>query len=164
MFAVLLMPACQVADQPLFFTIQQVVLMTISIINGPNLNLLGTRETGIYGSETFEAFFQKLRKKYPRINFDYYQSNVEGELVNEIQKCATMDGIILNAGAYTHTSLAIADAVSAIKTPVIEVHVSNIAAREDFRKHSYLSAVCSGTIFGFGLKGYDLAVVALSDR
>lgn len=134
--------------------------MKIAIINGPNLNLLGQRETKIYGDKTFEEYFQSLREKYPAIDFDYYQSNVEGELVNQIQKCAMMDGIILNAGAYTHTSVAIADAVAAIKAPVIEVHISNIAAREDFRKHSYLSAVCSGTIFGFGLVGYELAVKA----
>lgn len=136
--------------------------MKIKIINGPNLNLLGSRETNIYGSENFESYLDKLKKKFPVIEFDYYQSNVEGEIVNEIQKAASsFDGIILNAGAYTHTSIAIADAVSAIKTPVIEVHISNIAAREDFRKHSYLSSVCSGTIFGFGLKGYQLAVLSL---
>jgi len=137
--------------------------MKIAIINGPNLNLLGSRETSIYGGESFEEYFKKLRAKFPKIDFDYYQSNVEGELVNQIQKCGSiMDGIILNAGAYTHTSIAIADAVSAIKVPVIEVHISNIAAREEFRKHSYLSSVCKGTIFGLGLKGYELAVVALS--
>ncbi len=139
--------------------------MKIAIINGPNLNLIGSREPGIYGSETFESYFQKLRKKFPRIDFDYYQSNVEGELVNEIQNAGkNMDGIILNAGAYTHTSIAIGDAIAAIKIPVVEVHISNIAAREDFRKHSYLSAVCAGTIFGFGLTGYELAVIALSDK
>lgn len=136
--------------------------MKIAIINGPNLNLLGTRDTDVYGKESFEDYFRKLRKDYEQIDFDYYQSNVEGEIVNEIQKCATnMDGIILNAGAYSHTSLAIADAVSAIKIPVVEVHISNIAAREDFRKHSFLSAKCSGTIFGFGLDGYRLAVEGL---
>ncbi|MBN9351941.1 MAG: type II 3-dehydroquinate dehydratase [Chitinophagaceae bacterium] len=133
--------------------------MKISIINGPNLNLLGSRETNIYGGETFESYFQKLRKKYPQTDFDYFQSNVEGELINEIQNAGKkMDGIILNAGGYTHTSIAIGDAIKAIKIPVIEVHISNIAAREDFRKHSYLSSVCSGTIFGFGLNGYELAV------
>lgn len=139
--------------------------MKIAIINGPNLNLLGTREKGIYGNETFEEFFQKLKKKFPKIDFDFYQSNVEGELVNVIQKFSqTMDGIILNAGAYTHTSIAIADAVAAIKIPVVEVHISNIAAREEFRKHSHLSAVCSGTIFGFGMKGYELAVESFISR
>lgn len=136
--------------------------MKIAIINGPNLNLLGSRETSVYGNESFEAYFQKLRNKYKQIDFDYYQSNIEGELINEIQKSGkNMDGIILNAGAYTHTSIAIGDAVAAIKIPVIEVHISNIAKREDFRKHSYLSAVCSGTIFGFGLHGYELAVEGL---
>lgn len=136
--------------------------MKIAIINGPNLNLLGTRDTDVYGKESFEDYFRKLRKDYEQIDFDYYQSNVEGEIVNEIQKCANnMDGIILNAGAYSHTSLAIADAVAAIKIPVAEVHISNIAAREDFRKHSFLSAKCSGTIFGFGLDGYRLAVEGL---
>lgn len=139
--------------------------MKIAIINGPNLNLLGSREKGIYGNETFEEYFQKLRKKYPKVDFDYYQSNVEGELVNEIQKFSgKKDGIILNAGAYTHTSIAIADAVAAIKTPVIEVHISNIAAREDFRKYSHLSAVCDGTIFGFGLQCYELAVLAFIEK
>ena len=136
--------------------------MKIAIINGPNLNLIGTREKGIYGSKSFEEYFQMLRNKFSKIDFDYYQSNVEGELVNEIQAAAkTMDGIILNAGAYTHTSIAIGDAIAAIKIPVVEVHISNIAAREDFRKHSYISSVCSGTLFGFGLDGYELAVQAL---
>lgn len=136
--------------------------MKIAIINGPNLNLIGTREKGIYGSKSFEEYFQMLRNKFSKIDFDYYQSNVEGELVNEIQAAAkAMDGIILNAGAYTHTSIAIGDAIAAIKIPVVEVHISNIAAREDFRKHSYISSVCSGTLFGFGLDGYELAVQAL---
>lgn len=133
--------------------------MKIAIINGPNLNLIGTREPGVYGSETFEHYFNKLRKKYESIDFDYFQSNVEGELINEIQSAALkMDGIILNAGAYTHTSLAIGDAVAAIKVPVVEVHISNIEAREEFRKYSHISSKCAGTIFGFGLKGYVLAV------
>lgn len=133
--------------------------MKLAIINGPNLNLIGTREPGIYGSETFEQYFQKLRKKYESIDFDYFQSNIEGELINEIQAAAKkMDGIILNAGAYTHTSIAIGDAIAAIKIPVVEVHISNIEAREEFRKFSYISAKCAGTIFGFGLQGYDLAV------
>ena len=133
--------------------------MKISIINGPNLNLLGTREPGIYGSTTFEDYFQKLRKEYETIDFDYFQSNVEGELINEIQKAAqTMDGIILNAGAYTHTSIAIGDAIASIKIPVVEVHISNVEAREDFRKFSHISSKCAGTISGFGLKSYLLAV------
>lgn len=133
--------------------------MKIAIINGPNLNLVGARETDVYGSESFEHYFAKLRKKYEKIDFDYYQSNVEGELINEIQNAARkMDGIILNAGAYTHTSVAIGDAIAAIGVPVIEVHISNIEAREDFRKISHISAKCAGTIFGFGLRGYELAV------
>jgi len=133
--------------------------MKISIINGPNLNLIGTRETDIYGSESFEHFFQKLRKKYERVDFDYFQSNIEGELINEIQRAGMkMDGIILNPGGYSHTSVAIGDAIAAIKIPVIELHVSNINAREDFRKLSYVSAKCKGTISGLGLKGYELAV------
>lgn len=133
--------------------------MKLSIINGPNLNLIGTREPGIYGSETFEDYFQKLRKKYENIDFDYFQSNVEGELINEIQAAdKKADGIILNAGAYTHTSIAIGDAIAGIKTPVVEVHISNIEAREEFRKFSHISAKCAGTIFGFGMKGYMLAV------
>lgn len=139
--------------------------MKIAIINGPNLNLIGMREPGIYGKESFETFLEKLRVRFPKIELTYFQSNVEGELVNEIQQRNTdSDAIILNAGAYTHTSIAIADAIAAIKIPVIEVHISNIAAREDFRKHSYLSTVCSGTIFGFGLKGYTLAVLSLLDE
>jgi 3-dehydroquinate dehydratase-2 len=133
--------------------------MKICIINGPNLNLIGSREPGIYGSETFEHFFQKLRKEYATIDFDYFQSNVEGELINKIQQsAANMDGIILNAGGYTHTSVAIGDAIAAIKTPVIEVHISNVEAREDFRKISHITAKCAGTISGFGLKSYLLAV------
>ena len=133
--------------------------MKIAIINGPNLNLIGTRETGIYGAETFEHYFATLSRQYPQVALDYFQSNVEGELINEIHKAATIvDGIILNAGAYTHTSLAIGDAVAAIKIPVVEVHISNIEAREEFRKYSHISAKCAGTIFGFGLKGYGLAV------
>ena len=133
--------------------------MKLSIINGPNLNLIGTREPGVYGSESFEHFFQKLRKEYEMIDFDYFQSNVEGELINEIQESAKhMDGIILNAGGYTHTSVAIGDAIAAVKVPVVEVHISNVEAREEFRKLSHISAKCVGTISGFGLKSYLLAV------
>ncbi|MDP4283729.1 MAG: type II 3-dehydroquinate dehydratase [Bacteroidota bacterium] len=133
--------------------------MKIAIINGPNLNLIGSRETDIYGSESFEHYFGKLRKKYETIDFDYYQSNVEGELINEIQKSGkTMDGIILNAGGYTHTSIAIGDAIAAIKIPVVEVHISNVEAREEFRKYSHISSKCAGTISGFGLKSYLLAI------
>lgn len=139
--------------------------MKISIINGPNLNLVGTREPGIYGSETFEHYFQKLRKKFETIDFDYFQSNVEGELINEIQNVAkTSDGIILNAGGYTHTSVAIGDSIAAIKVPVVEVHISNVAAREEFRKLSHISAKCAGTIAGFGLKSYLLAVESFLEK
>ncbi len=133
--------------------------MKISIINGPNLNLIGTRETDIYGSETFEHYFQKLRKKYENVDFDYFQSNVEGEIINEIQRAGNkMDGIILNPAGYSHTSVAIGDAIAAVKAPVVEVHISNIDAREEFRKLSHVSAKCKGTISGLGLKGYALAV------
>lgn len=130
----------------------------ISIINGPNLNLLGQREVSIYGTETFEDYLAKLKKKFPEINISYFQSNVEGEIVTQIQKDSNKDGIIINAGAYTHTSIAIADAISAIKAPVIEVHISNILAREEYRHKSFLSPVCKGSLFGFGLKGYELAL------
>lgn len=130
----------------------------ISIINGPNLNLLGQREVSIYGTETFEDYLAKLKKKFPEINISYFQSNVEGEIVTQIQKDSNKDGIIINAGAYTHTSIAIADAIAAIQTPVIEVHISNILAREEYRHKSFLSPVCQGSLFGFGLKGYELAL------
>ncbi len=133
--------------------------MKIAIINGPNLNLLGTREPGIYGSETFEQFFTALQKKYPAVSFSYFQSNVEGELINELQRVGfDYDGIIMNPGGYTHTSVAIGDAIAAIKTPVIEVHISNVHAREDFRKISHVSAKSRGTIAGLGMKGYELAL------
>ncbi|HTS45040.1 MAG TPA: type II 3-dehydroquinate dehydratase [Puia sp.] len=133
--------------------------MKIAIINGPNLNLLGTREPEVYGSKTFEQFFSELEKKYPQIEFEYFQSNVEGELINVLQKKGfSGDGIILNPGGYTHTSVAIGDAVASIKVPVIEVHISNIYAREDFRKISHVSAKCKGTIAGLGLMGYELAL------
>jgi 3-dehydroquinate dehydratase II len=133
--------------------------MRIAIINGPNLNLLGIREPEVYGSRTFEQFFGDLQKKYPAIEFTYYQSNVEGELIDELQRAGSAaDGIILNPGGYTHTSVAIGDAIAAIKAPVIEVHISNVQAREDFRKLSHVSAKAKGTIAGLGLKGYELAV------
>jgi 3-dehydroquinate dehydratase-2 len=131
----------------------------ITIINGPNLNLLGKREPGIYGSSDFESFLANLRSKYPDITILYYQSNVEGELINAIQEHGfSADGIILNPGGYTHTSVAIGDAIAAIKTPVIEVHISNVHAREEFRKLSHVSAKARGTICGLGLDGYDLAI------
>lgn len=132
----------------------------IIIINGPNLNLLGKRETDIYGTTTFEEFFEDIKDIYNgEVNLSYYQSNVEGELVNKLQETGfSFDGIILNAGGYTHTSVAIRDAIAAIKTPVVEVHISNIYAREEFRQHSLISAVCKGTIAGFGLDSYILAL------
>ncbi|HYO21434.1 MAG TPA: type II 3-dehydroquinate dehydratase [Flavisolibacter sp.] len=133
--------------------------MRISIINGPNLNLLGKRETDIYGNMSFENYLDKLKASYPQVAFAYYQSNVEGELINEIQRAGfEYDGIILNPGGYTHTSVAIGDAIAAIKCPVIEVHISNVHAREDFRKLSHVSGKSVGSIFGLGLKGYDLAI------
>ena len=133
--------------------------MKIAIINGPNLNLLGQREPGIYGSDSFESFFEKLKERYPHVSFEYFQSNVEGELVNALQKYgASSDAIVLNPAAYTHTSVAIGDCIAAIKAPVIEVHISNVHAREDFRKLSHVSAKSAGTICGLGLDGYRLAV------
>jgi 3-dehydroquinate dehydratase II len=133
--------------------------MKIAIINGPNLNLLGKRETGIYGEKPFDIFFNELQKKYPHIHLHYFQSNVEGELVNELQRIGfDFDGIILNPAAYTHTSVAIGDAVAAINAPVVEVHISNVHAREDFRKLSHVSGKSAGSIFGLGLKGYELAL------
>lgn len=139
--------------------------MQVLILNGPNLNLLGVREPEVYGNESFTDFLEKLRKKYPLIRIEYYQSNIEGELINKIHEVGFLyDGIILNAGAYTHTSVAIADAVSAVKTPVIEVHISNTARRESFRHVSYLTAVCRGIIMGFGLSSYELALLALINK
>lgn len=133
--------------------------MQIAIINGPNLNLLGKRETDIYGSQTFEDFFETLKAKFPTINFHYYQSNVEGEIINEVQRLGySYDAIIINPGGYTHTSVALGDAIAAIKTPVIEVHISNIFGREEFRKLSHVSGKSVGVISGLGLKGYELAV------
>ncbi len=138
--------------------------MKIAIINGPNLNLLGKREPGIYGAQDFESFLHELKLKFKHIAFEYYQSNVEGELINKLHEVGfTYDGIILNAGGYTHTSVALADAVAAIKTPVIEVHISNIFAREDYRKTSLIAPKCKGSISGFGLKSYELAVQSFLD-
>jgi len=131
----------------------------IAILNGPNLNLLGTREPDVYGRQTFEQYFGGLQKQYPEVEFSYFQSNVEGELINELQRVGfTFDGILLNPGGYTHTSVAIGDAIAAIKTPVIEVHISNVHAREEFRKLSHVSAKARGTIMGLGLKGYELGL------
>ena len=135
--------------------------MKIQIINGPNLNLLGKREPGIYGSEGFETFFEQLQAKYPDIELSYYQSNVEGEIINKLHDVGfSFDGIILNAGAYTHTSVAIADAVAGINTPVTEVHISNVYAREEFRHHSMMAKNCKGIISGFGLLSYELALLS----
>ena len=139
--------------------------MKIAIINGPNLNLLGKRETNIYGDMSFEDYFSQLINIFPAVTLHYYQSNVEGELINELQRTGfEYDGIILNPGGYTHTSVAIGDAIAAIKTPVIEVHISNVHAREDFRKLSHVSGKSVGSIFGLGLKGYELAVKWFVDR
>ncbi|MFT7033617.1 MAG: 3-dehydroquinate dehydratase-2 [Cyclobacteriaceae bacterium] len=133
--------------------------MKILILNGPNLNLLGKREPEIYGSNNFESYFEKLQKEFEGVELEYFQSNHEGDIVDKIQEVGfDYDGIALNAGAYTHTSVAIADAIKAISCPVIEVHISNIFTREEFRHHSYISAVSVGIISGFGLNGYKLAV------
>ncbi len=133
--------------------------MQIAIINGPNLNLLGLREPEVYGSQSFEEYLVELKNKYPSVDFSYFQSNVEGELIDELQrKGFSVSGIVFNPGGYTHTSVAIGDALAAITSPVVEVHISNIHAREDFRKISHVSARCKGTITGLGLKGYELAL------
>jgi 3-dehydroquinate dehydratase II len=133
--------------------------MKISIVNGPNLNLLGKREKGIYGDSSFEDWLEKIRRLFPQIELEYYQSNVEGELVNYIQKVGfSTDGIVLNAGAYTHTSVAIRDAIAAITAPVVEVHISNILTRESFRHVSIIGPVCKGSIMGFSLDSYRLGI------
>lgn len=134
-------------------------MLKIAIINGPNLNLLGKREPGVYGSMSFDTYFEQLKSAFPEVAFSYFQSNIEGELINAIQQAGfDHDGIILNPGGYTHTSVALGDAIAAITTPVIEVHISNVHAREDFRKISHVSAKSRGTICGLGLPGYGLAV------
>ena len=133
--------------------------MKIQIINGPNLNLLGKREPSIYGGQSFEEFFEDLKKRFPKVAFQYYQSNVEGEIVNKLHETGfDFDGIILNAGAYTHTSIAIHDAIGGIKTPVIEVHISNVYGREEFRHKSLITSKCVGLLTGFGMEGYAMAV------
>jgi 3-dehydroquinate dehydratase II len=133
--------------------------MKLIIINGPNLNLLGTREPEIYGSESFEDYFKKLKVKYKDIEISYFQSNHEGEIIDKIHEIGfSFDGIIINAGGLTHTSVALADALGSVKTTAVEVHISNIHAREEFRKHSFLTPKCVGLITGLGLKGYELAV------
>jgi 3-dehydroquinate dehydratase-2 len=136
--------------------------MKIQIINGPNLNLLGTREPGIYGSSSFDQYLPQLQARYPDVEIAYYQSNIEGELINKMQEVGfSCDGIVLNAGAYTHTSVALHDCIRSLKCPVIEVHISNVHQREAFRHHSFISSACKGVICGFGLDSYRLAVEAL---
>jgi 3-dehydroquinate dehydratase II len=133
--------------------------MKIMIINGPNLNLLGKREPEVYGTTTFQEYFQELQRKYPAVDLEYFQSNIEGELIDKIQQIGfTYDGILLNAAAYTHTSVGIGDAVKAITSPVIEVHISNTYSRESFRHQSFISANAKGIVIGFGLKSYELAL------
>lgn len=133
--------------------------MKIIIINGPNLNLLGTREKEIYGDQQFEAYFDTLKENFEKVSLDYFQSNHEGALIDKLHEVGfSYDGIIVNLAGYTHTSIALADAISAIKSPVVEVHISNIHAREDFRAHTFTGAKCKGIISGLGLKGYDLAI------
>nr|WP_314518530.1 type II 3-dehydroquinate dehydratase [uncultured Prevotella sp.] len=135
--------------------------MKVIIINGPNLNLLGIREPGIYGKESMEAYLQQLRKDYPNVEIEYYQSNIEGELINKLQEVGfSYDGIVLNAGAYTHTSIALLDCIRSLQTPVIEVHISNVNDREEFRRHSMIASACKGTIQGFGMNSYRLAIEA----
>ncbi len=139
--------------------------MKIAIINGPNLNLLGKREPEVYGHQNFDEYYKQLQSLFPAVSFSYFQSNVEGELINELQRVGfEVDGIVFNPGGYTHTSVAIGDCIAAIKSPVIEVHISNIHAREDFRKISHVSAKAAGSIVGLGLKGYELAVRWLIDK
>ena len=139
--------------------------MQIAIINGPNLNLLGKRETNIYGNEDFDVFYAQLKSQYIQLELSYYQSNSEGQIVSKIQELGfEVDGIILNPAAYSHTSIAIRDAISSIKVPVLEVHISNIYAREAFRNHSHISAVSVGVISGLGLKGYNLALDYFSNK
>src|ERR1700748_3099771 len=133
--------------------------MKIQIINGPNLNLLGVREKSIYGTTGFETYLEQLQSRYPAIEIDYYQSNVEGEIINKLHQIGvSSDGVVVNAGAYTHTSIAIADAIAAINTPVIEVHISNVYKREEFRHSSMLASNCKGVIAGFGLDSYRLGI------
>lgn len=139
--------------------------MKVIIINGPNLNLLGTREKDIYGNQSFEEYFEKLTAAFPALELSYYQSNVEGELINKLHEVGfSYDGIVFNGGGYTHTSVAISDAIAAIKTPVVEVHISNIHAREEFRYLSLITKECVGMITGFGLKGYDMALGYIENK
>lgn len=136
--------------------------MKIQIINGPNLNLLGVREPGIYGKDSFESYLPKLREKYPQVEIAYFQSNCEGALIDKMQEVGfSYDGIVLNAGAYTHTSVALHDCIRSLRCPVVEVHISNVHQREEFRHHSFISAACKGVICGFGLASYDLAIAGI---
>ena len=136
--------------------------MKIQIINGPNLNLLGVREPGIYGSDSFESYLPKLCEKYPHVEIAYFQSNCEGALIDKMQEVGfSFDGIVLNAGAYTHTSVALHDCIRSLRCPVVEVHISNVHQREEFRHHSFISAACKGVICGFGLASYDLAIAGI---
>lgn len=138
--------------------------MKILIMNGPNLNLLGVREPGIYGDSSFEAYLPKLKERFPYVELEYFQSNIEGEMINKLQEVGfTYDGVVLNAGAYTHTSVALHDCIRSLRCPVIEVHISNVHTREEFRHHSFISAACKGVICGFGLDSYRLAVSALCE-
>ena len=133
-------------------------------MNGPNLNLLGVREPGIYGDSSFEVYLPKLKERFPNVELEYYQSNIEGEMINKLQEVGfTYDGVVLNAGAYTHTSVALHDCIRSLRCPVIEVHISNVHTREEFRHHSFISAACKGVICGFGLDSYRLAVSALCE-
>lgn len=139
--------------------------MKVMIINGPNLNLLGTREKSIYGSQTFEDYFKTLKERFPALSLEYYQSNVEGELINKLHEVGfSFHGVVFNGGGYTHTSVAISDAIASINTPVVEVHISNIHAREEFRHLSVITKECAGLITGFGLAGYDLGLTFLQDH
>ena len=139
--------------------------MKIQIINGPNINLLGKREPSIYGARSFEDYLSELKERFPQVEMDYYQSNVEGEMINKIHETGfDYDGIVLNAGAYTHTSIALQDAIRAISAPTIEVHISNVHQREEFRHRSMISCACIGVICGFGLDSYRLAIEALLAR
>ena len=136
--------------------------MNIQIINGPNLNLLGVREKSIYGNSDFESYLTQLKQHFTKITIDYYQSNIEGEIINKLHEVGfNYSGIVLNAGAYTHTSVAIGDAIAAVKTPTVEVHISNVYKREEFRHHSMLAANCKGVIAGFGMHSYRLAIESL---
>lgn len=167
MVRLLLLSACQPfnCNKRRILVVLKTTAMKIAIINGPNLNLLGKREKGIYGNMSFEDYYIYLKEKYKHVQFHYYQSNVEGELINEIQRVGyEYNGIVLNPGGYTHTSVAIGDAIAAITTPVVEVHISNVHAREEFRKISHVSAKAAGSIIGLGMKGYDLAVEFLTDN